>query len=32
MDKKHEPNPAAGITPENAAEIDKAMEVMSEFE
>jgi len=32
MDKKHEPNPAAGITPENAAEIDNAMEEMSEFE
>ena len=32
MDKKHEPNPAAGITPENAAELDKLMEEMSEFE
>ena len=32
MDKKHEPNPAAGITPENAAELDNAMEEMSEFE
>ena len=32
MDKKHEPNPAAGITPENAAELDKPMEEMSEFE
>ena len=32
MDKKHEPNPAAGITPENAAELDKAMEEMSLFE
>jgi hypothetical protein len=32
MDKKHEPNPAAGITPENAAEIDNAMEEMLEFE
>ncbi len=32
MDKKHEPNPAAGITSENAAVIDNAMEEMSEFE
>ena len=32
MDKKHEPNPAAGITLANAAELDKAMEEMSEFE
>ena len=32
MDKKHEPNPAAGITLENAAELDKPMEEMSEFE
>lgn len=32
MDKKHEPNPAAGITPENAAELDKPMREMSEFE
>ena len=32
MDKKHEPNPAASITLENAAELDKPMEEMSEFE